>query len=162
MIREYIVVSETCETYPFDMSLDFSPDPNVCYCTQIVRFDRTYKCEIIDTTVEPLFYDHPHSGKDSDKSTTIQARPHSRRSTQNTVSSLVSKNQNPENIVQILTSTRCLPLSPSYYFHFSLYSSRPLESAYFPSPLRATIVYAILKLICYAFVQPCSFGRSQF
>ena len=32
-------------------------------------------------------------------------------------------------IILLLTSTRRLPLSLSFYFHFSLYPSQPLESA---------------------------------
>ena len=30
----------------------------------------------------------------------------------------------------------------------------------FPFSTQSTILYALLKLICYAFAQPCSFGRS--
>ena len=40
----------------------------------------------------------------------------------------VSKNQDSENIVQILTSTRHLPLSPSFYFQFILYPSQPIDA----------------------------------
>ena len=60
----------------------------------------------------------------------------------------VSKNQNPENMFQILTSTRRLPLSPSSYFHFSLYPSRPLnlhladpKDEDFPFSVQSTILY---------------------
>ena len=61
----------------------------------------------------------------------------------------------------ILTSTRRLPLSPSFYVHFSLYPSRicilpTLKLMTFPSPFSLPF-YA---LICYAFVQSCLFGRT--
>ena len=67
----------------------------------------------------------------------LQERPHSRHLTQNSIGLHVSKKTGfrTENIVLIMLlltstrSTRRLPLSLSFYFHFSLYPSQPLESA---------------------------------
>ena len=70
-----------------------------------------------------------------------------------------------------MTSTRRLPLSSSFYFHFCLYPSQPLESASCRPQswwlsLLPSVCHSIRSSevdtndVCYAFVQPCSFGRS--
>ena len=70
-------------------------------------------------------------------------------------------------IILLLTSTRPLPLSLSFYVHLvstlrnllNLHLADPKVDD-FPFSFQSAILYALLKLICYAFVHPCSFGRS--
>ncbi len=70
-------------------------------------------------------------------------------------------------IILLLTSTCRLPLSLSLYVHLvstlrnllNLHLANPKVDD-FPFSIQSAILYALLKLICYAFVHPCSFGRS--
>ena len=75
-----------------------------------------------------------------------------------------------ENIVQIillLTSTRRLPLPLSFYVHLvstlrnllNLHLADPKVDN-FPFSMQSAILYALMKLICYAFVHPYSFSCS--
>ena len=59
-------------------------------------------------------------GKHSDQSTTMSSgtSTFSPFNTEQHMLAAFKKKQDPENIVQILTSTRRLPLSPSIYFQF--------------------------------------------
>ena len=73
-----------------------------------------------------------YRGKRSDQATTMFSGT-SARSPFNTerrrpTLAAFPKKQDSENIVQILTYTRRLSLSPSFYFQFILYPSQPLES----------------------------------
>ena len=77
------------------------------------------------------------------------------------------KKQDSENIVLILRSTRRLPLSLRFISTLvstlrnllNLHLANPKVDD-FPFSIQSAILYALLKLICYAFIQPCSFGRS--
>ena len=70
-------------------------------------------------------------------------------------------------IILLLTSTRRLPLSLSFYVHLvstlrnllNLHIADPKVDD-FPFCIQSAIPYDLLKLIYYAFVHPCSFGRS--
>ena len=70
-------------------------------------------------------------------------------------------------IILLLTYTRRLPLSLSFYVHL-VSTIRNLLNLHLADPnvydcpfsIQSAILYALLKLICYAFVHPCSFGRS--
>ena len=102
----------------------------------------------------------------------LQARPHSRRLTHNSgVGLRWPRFQKPgfrkhrSNL--ILTSMHRLPLSPSFYFHFSLYPSQPLESASCPPQswwlsLLHSVCHSIssseVDMLC--FRSACSFGCS--
>ena len=69
-------------------------------------------------------------------------------------------------IILLLTYTRRLPLSLSFYVHL-VSTIRNLLNLHLADPnvddcpfsIQSAILYALLKLICYAFVHPCSFGR---
>ena len=101
-----------------------------------------------------------YRGKRSDQATTMFSgmSAHSPFNTERRRPTLFK--QDSENIVQILTSTRRLPLSPSFYFQFILYPSQPL------APKLMTLLNSVYHSIrcsevdCYTFVQSCSFGRS--
>ena len=104
-----------------------------------------------------------------------QGRPHSRHLTQNSVGICWPRFKKTgfrtENIVLIIllfTYTRRLPLSLSFYVHL-VSTIRNLLNLHLADPnvddcpfsIQSAILYALLKLICYAFVHPCSFGRSR-
>ena len=60
-----------------------------------------------------------------------------------------------------MTSTRrfICTLVSTLRNHLNLHLADPKVDD-FPFSIQSAILYALLKLICYAFVQPCSFGRS--
>ena len=87
-----------------------------------------------------------YRGKRSDQATTMfsgmSARSPFNTERRRPTLAVFKKKQDSENIVQILTSTRRLPLSPSFYFQFILYPSQLL------APKFMTILNSVYHSIC--------------